>query len=90
MNTLGAPLVIECPECRTENHSSLGEIINPHLLEKILKVQALARGKNNSQIPVPEIIRMALVIGLEGLLETFDSRPVKPPKGGVKKKKSRK
>jgi hypothetical protein len=90
MNTLGAPLVIECPECRPENHSSLGEIVTPFLLQKIMRVQGLARHKNGTNIPVPEIIRMALVIGLEGLLETFDSRPVKPPKGGVKKKKSRK
>ena len=84
MKTLGQSLIVECPSCH-EASRDLSPIVNDHILAKCAKVAGLVYKLNGVQLPIQEILRMALVVGLEGLLEGYSKK-----KPRTKKKQARK
>ncbi len=91
MKNLGQKIIIECPACE-DDPKNIGPIVNDYLLGKCDKIQSMIFTLKGVQLPIREILRMALVIGLEGLQESFIPGPTKPkkPKKKPAKRKSKK
>jgi len=81
--TRSQSLIVECPSCH-ESSRDLSPIVNDHILAKCAKIAGLVYKLNGVQLPIQEILRMALVVGLEGLLEGYAKKPK------TKKKQARK